>query len=187
MIQEDLQIFEVPDEPHSQRSKQRPQKNPKQTSSTGRRQQRKREDESEMKKTPFVPRRSGRILKPTLVGLESAANICWSLVTAPVTTKQAAADPNWQAAMKKEVQSLTTLVPSKWLPVLRTSKSSLRAGYTRRKKQRKAKIATRPASSLKDSSRYMVSTMTKHGPLPRDQIQFAFLLLFPLEIAQNYA
>ena len=66
------------------------------------------EEESEDEAT-LVPRRSGRALKPTLVGLESAANLCWSLLASKVSAKQAAADPNWRAAMNTEIQSLTDL------------------------------------------------------------------------------
>jgi len=58
---------------------------------------------------PVSLRRSGRILKPTIVGLESAANPAWMMMATTVTTKQAAADPEWRAAMQREIKSLQDL------------------------------------------------------------------------------
>jgi len=54
-------------------------------------------------------RRSTRVTKPTLVGLESAANLAFIMAAATVTTKQASADPEWKNAMKREIQSLQDL------------------------------------------------------------------------------
>ena len=54
-------------------------------------------------------RRSTRTIKPTLVGLESAANLSWCFLSAPVTATQAARDPRWRQAMQTEVDSLKSL------------------------------------------------------------------------------
>ena len=133
-------------------------------------------DENEEER-PFVPRRSGRTIKPTLVGLESAANLCWSLVTAPVTTKQATADPNWREAMKKEVQSLKDLGTFQVVNRPSDRKVITTRWVFQEKEANKGKDRFKAHWSPKVLSRRLVSTKTIHGPPLHAQIQFAFWLL----------
>jgi len=68
------------------------------------------EDGSDDDVPPVIQsRRSGRIRQPTIVGLESAANIACALSASTITEKAASQDANWRRAMQAEIDSLTSL------------------------------------------------------------------------------